>query len=235
VNDEPATTSNSSTSTAETRRDSAGRMSDWARRTPGAAVAVVGAVALLIGTAVGFGIGYKVEQSRTRADVTRLKQNVASLTPTTTTATGAFARRAGRVTAVTSNSLTVTLADGKHLTITTTSAAVDQATKGTRSDLAAGRRLLATPKVREILVLPIGSKVGLPVTAVANGVVTVTSPKGRNTKLKTTNDTVVDVASRGTGSDLAVGANIVAFGQGTPFDAVEIIIVPGGSAFAVGK
>ena len=50
---------------------------EWVRKGPTQAIAVVAAVGIIVGGLVGFGVGFKVEQSRTKDEVKKLQKQAA--------------------------------------------------------------------------------------------------------------------------------------------------------------
>jgi hypothetical protein len=209
----------------------------WVRKGPAQAVVVVALVGLLIGALIGLGVGYKIEQSRTRNDVNRLRQQLKAKGGTTPATTGTFGQRVGKVTAVAPGSITVsTKLQGSREVATSTSTVFEKAVKGTIADVKVGTRLLVVTGGHEVLVLPAASKLGRVVAKVTSASISMDAGNGAPAAaLKRSVVKTVSTVKPATSTDAAVGASVIAGGRKTTantFDAVEVIVLLRGSAFA---
>jgi hypothetical protein len=144
------------------------------KRMSTAALIGSGVVILLVGLVVGLGAGYKIEQSRTKSDVKKLKAAATTPTPDATPATSATTvRLSGKVGSTKGGVVTLTSASGTRTMATKSSTIVVKALPGNLSDITAGQRVLwqATPgqstHAEEIVVLPSDAKLGSSVVSVS--------------------------------------------------------------------
>jgi len=210
----------------------------WVRGAPGQAMILVAAVGIVVGGVGGLGAGFKVEQNRTRADVKRLRAELQGITPGATPAAGAaLGQRIGRVTATNAGTLTIqTKRKGVQTVHTTATTQFEQLAKGSNSDILVGRRLLVTTTGSQVIVLSQSSKLGRMVTGIAGQ--TVSLAKGNNSKAGTVlinKVRLVNTTSPEPQSDFKTGSEVLAGGRGTgqTFTAVEVILLPAGSGFAI--
>jgi hypothetical protein len=220
------------------------RMVRWAQSKPVRAIVWVAGIGLLVGAVVGLAAGFKIEQHRVHRDLARLNAQLAGATTATRpharskvgTGSSTFpVERVGNVAATAPGTITLsTKRHGSVLLHLTASTHVDQAVNGAPRDIAVDRHVLVAKGAHDLIVLPTGSKVGRKVTKVANGVASVTKIKGV-AQLQLSKVQTVDTTSTATPSDIKTGSHVLAWylpgAKGTP-DAVEIIILPAGSAFA---
>ncbi len=208
----------------------------WLRSGP-QAVAVVAAVALVIGALLGLGLGYKIEKSRTQSDVKRLQKEIKKLGGGGQKKKGgAVGQRIGKVTANVNGTLTVTTAKtGSQVVQTTSATKVEHATNGKVQDVTVGRRVLVTPGGAEVLVLPATSPLGRVVQKTSSTSFTIAAGNGAPAGVvKTATVRRVEVASPEALSAIKPGARVLAGGRASTkavFDAVEIIELPTDSAF----
>ena len=146
-------------------------------------------------------------------------------------------QRIGRVTATAADTLTIqTKSRGAQTVHTTSTTQFEQLTKGSNTDIAVGRRLLVTTSGSQVIVLPTSSKLGRVVTSIAGA--TVSLAKGNTAKAGTvliTKVRLVDTTSPAPQTDFKTGSVVLAGGRGTGqnFNALEVILLPTGSSFAI--
>jgi len=208
---------------------------EWVRKGPTQAIAVVAAAGLVLGVLIGFGVGFKVEQSRTRSDVKKLQARLKSIGPKKT-ASGPLGQRVGTVSATSGSTITVTTKKRGAVAVATTAKTVFESTKrGTIADVQSGRRILVTAGGNEIIVLPVASKLGRVVSAVANDFITIA--KGNSApaaKLDTPDVHRVSTVVPAKLADVGKGDNVLAGGTSTgdkTFSATEVILLPLDSGF----
>jgi hypothetical protein len=210
---------------------------EWVRKGPTQAIAVIAAVGLVVGALIGLGVGFKIEQSRTKSDVTKLQKQLKAKAPTKGAFSGALGQRVGKVTASKSGSVTVTTKQRGAQTIVTTAKTVfEKAAAGTIADVHTGLRVLVTVGAKEMIVLPATSKLGRPVTKVASDLIKIAKANGLPAgSLKTADVHLVSVVKSATATDVSAGDSILAGGSATStstFNAAEIIVLPASSGFA---
>jgi hypothetical protein len=210
----------------------------WVRGAPGQAMILVAAVGVVIGGVAGLGGGFKIEQNRTRTDVKRLRAQLQGIAPGAAPSAGAsLGQRIGTVTATGTGTITIkTKRRGDQIVHTTSLTQFEQLVKGTNADIAVGRRLLVTPTGTQVIVLSSSSKLGRMVTSVAGQ--TVSLAKGNAARAGTVlinKVRLVDTTSPAQPSVFKTGAEVLAGGRGTGqnFSAVEVMLLPAGSAFAI--
>jgi hypothetical protein len=215
----------------------------WVRAKPVRAIACVAGVGLVVGVVVGVGAGFKIEQHRVNHDVARIRTRLAGGSPTTTpkakskVASGSGTKLVERIGAVTTTGAdTITLATKRHgsVLVHVTGSTFEQAVKGSTADIIAGRRVFVAKGAHDVLVLTTGRRLGRRVTSVANGVASVTATRGI-ARLQLSKIQTVDTTSTATPSDIKIGSHVLTWvhpGAKGTFDAVEVIVLPAGSAFA---
>jgi len=206
---------------------------NWVRGKPMQAMVLIAAAGIVLGGIVGLGAGWKIEQNRTKDDVSRLKAGSGGAA----VGSGPLGQRVGKVSAVTDGTLTVvTKKAGTQAVKTTTLTSVEQATKGTPADITVGRRVLLTLNGNDVIVLPAGSKLGRLVSNVTTDSFAVAKPSGaRGAQIKTSNVKVVDITAPAKLTDIKSGSLVLAGGRASgksAFNAAEVIVLPDGSAFA---
>jgi hypothetical protein len=209
---------------------------EWVRREPTQAIAIVTAVALVLGALVGFGVGFKVEQSRVKSDVKKLQNRINSTVAPKKTGKGLLGQRVGTVTAVSSGKITVkTKKRGLVVVSTTATTTFEKAARGTIADVVSGKRVLVTAGGNEIVVLPAGSKLGRVVSVVASDFIKIANGNGAPAaKIKTPDVHRVETLATAKSADVAVGDNVLAGGVPTgakAFAATEVIVLPADSGF----
>ena len=212
----------------------------WFRGKPAQAAIIVAVVGLVFGGIIGLGAGYKIEQNRTKSDVSKLKQQLAAKGGSGGTGpspTGAVGQSVGKVTKVGTDALTVaTKRKGSIEFRTTATTQYEQAAAGKTSDIVVGRRILVTITGREVIVLQTGSKLGRLVTNVGSDSFSIAKPNGgAGAKLMLANVKSVSTLSTAKYSDIKSGAEVLAGGHDagkSAFDAIEVILLPAGSSFA---
>jgi hypothetical protein len=210
---------------------------EWVRKGPTQAIAVIAAVGIVIGGLIGLGIGYKIEQSRTKSDVSNLQKQLRAKTTPKTAATGALGQRVGKVTATGSGSLTVTTKQRGAQTIVTNNKTVFESTvRATIADVRSGRRILVTPGGKEIIVLAESSKLGRVVAAVGSASINIAKGNGFPAgEIKTKDVHVVYTLKAGTVADVKTGDPVLVGGRAKDdktFTAIEAIVLPADSGFA---
>ena len=209
---------------------------EWIRKTPTQAIAVVAAVGLVVGVLVGFGVGFKVEQSRTKSDVKKLQARLKSTAAPKTLGKGALGQRVGTVTATSGATITVKTKKRGSVVVATTPTTIFEITaKGTIADVQSGRRVLVTAGGNEIVVLPVGSKFGRVVSAVASDFIKVANGNGAPAaRIKTPGVHRVETLKPAKFADVKSGDNVLAGGRltgGKSFSATEVIVLPSDSGF----
>ena len=206
---------------------------EWVRKGPTQAIAVVAVVGIIVGGLIGLGVGFKIEQSRTKDQVNKLQKQAASLG----VVIGSLGRRVGPVTATSAKTLTVTTKkDGSQTLETTPQTLIGRATAGTIADVHPGRRILVTNGGSEIIVLSATSRLGRPVTNVGSAAITVKNEKnGKSGTIKVAGVHRVATLKPAKLADVSKGDQVMAFGRakdGKTFSTVEVILLPDGSGFA---
>ena len=211
----------------------------WVRGAPSQALVLVAAVGIVLGGVAGLGAGFKIEQSRTRSDVKRLRVQLAQAgsgaTPSPSTALG---QRIGKITATSAGSITVTTKrQGSQELRTTSTTQFEQAVKGSKADIVVGHRVLVTVAGDSVIVLPDTSRLGRAVTNVGSDSFTIA--KTNNAKAGTvpmTSVKVVDTVTTSKPAEFKIGDQVLSGGRTASgknaFDAVEVILLPAGSGFA---
>jgi phage gp45-like len=198
------------------------------------------ALVLVVGLAAGFGIGYKVEQSRTRADVKKTEKNAAAkVAKSKTAAVGTTVRVIGKVDATAAKTVSVTVKDktSRKLALQAGTLFV-KAVPGSAADITKGSRVIVRAKsgsltlAEEIIVLPANARLGSLLTDVASGSMTYKA-KGKDIKIVSTGATIEKVENA-TKTDVANGSTILAQTRQTKggLTATEIIVLPAGTKFA---
>jgi hypothetical protein len=210
----------------------------WVRGAPGQAMILVAAVGIVVGGVGGLGAGFKIEQNRARADVKTLRAELQGNAPGAAPAVGSsLGQRIGRVTATAADTLTIeTKSRGAQIVHTTSTTQFEQLTKGSNTDIAVGRRLLVTTSGEQVIVLSSSSKLGRVVTGIAGA--TVSLAKGNTAKAGTVlinKVRLVNTTSPAPQTDFKTGSEVLAGGRGSGknFSAVEVILLPVGSGFAI--
>jgi hypothetical protein len=201
-----------------------------------------GALVLVVGLVAGFGIGYKVEQSRTRDDVKKARENAAAKAAgKDKPAAATTVRLVGKVGATSDESVTITV-DGKttrRLTVSTGTLFV-KTVPGSAADIKKGSRVVWKPKsgslttAEEIIVLPAQrSRLGVLITDVASGSLTFKGNGGKAVKVTTTGAPVEKVTTAQK-SDVATGTTVMAQTRQSKngvLSATQIIVLPNGTKF----
>lgn len=211
---------------------------EWVRSGPTRAIAVIAAVGLVVGAVIGAGVGFKVEQNRTKDDVKRLQRELAAATPAgQVKGSGPLGQRVGKVTAATAGSITLaTKQRGSQEAKTTTATTFGTAVTGTTADIVAGSRVLVTDNGREIIVLLPASRLGRVVSRVGGDFFTIARPSGATaSRIKMTNLSAISKVKPGTSADVKTGVDLIAGGRAATddvFNTVEVIVLPTDSGFA---
>ena len=153
---------------------------EWVRKGPTQAIAVIAVVGIIVGGLIGIGVGFKLEQSRTKSDVSKLRKELIRLKASKSgVVVGALGQRVGKVTATSATSVTVaTKKRGRQTLETTATTVFENAVSGTIADVHSGRRILVTPGGAEIIVLPSSSKLGRKVTKVTSATIKIAKSNG---------------------------------------------------------
>jgi hypothetical protein len=210
---------------------------EWVRKGPTQAIAVVAVVGIILGGLIGLGVGYKVEQSRTKDQVTKLRKQVANKKAPSGLLSGPLSQRIGKVTAKSGTTITVaTKKHGSQTLATTALTLFEETIKGTIADVHPGRRILVTAGGSDIIVLSARSKLGRVVSKVASDVIKIEkgngSPEG---SIKTTDVHRVEKLKSVKLADVATGDQVLAGGRAKDnktFSTVEVIVLADGSGFA---
>jgi hypothetical protein len=205
---------------------------EWVRKGPTQAIAVVAGAGLVLGALIGFGVGFKVEQSRTKSDVKKLHARLKAATPPENLP---LKKRVGTVTAAAAGTITLkTKKQGSQVITTTPSTVYETTAKGTIADVTSGRRILVTPGGNEIVVLPVSSRLGRVVSAVASDFVQLATTKGaKGAKIKTVDVHRVETLKPAKSTDVGADDNVIVGGRanGKSFTATEVILLPADSGF----
>jgi hypothetical protein len=210
----------------------------WLTGRPALATVLVATV----GTAAGVGIGFKVEQGRTRSDVNRLKARISQLTAVPHTKpvvkrSAVSSTRAGTVTAISSGGFGVSTKKHRTFQVSTTkSTKFEQANRGSKADIVVGRRVFVSISRTDVIVLPRDSLLGRLVTRVSSGSFSIKRANGKGaTSVSFSTVKAIDAVSSAQPSALKKGSALLtsvrAGSKGTS-DAVEVILLPTGSDFA---
>jgi hypothetical protein len=210
---------------------------EWVRKGPTQAIAVIAAVGIVIGGLIGLGVGFKIEQSRTKSDVSKLQKELKAKTTAPGAAAGALGQRLGKVTATGSGSITMTTKQRGTQTIVTTSTTVMETTvRATIADVHSGGRILVTPGGKEIIVLADTSKLGRVVDTVGSDTIKIAKGNGAPAGgVKTADVHVIYTLKTITAADVKSGNPVLVGGRAKDdktFNAVELIVLPADSGFA---
>ena len=210
---------------------------EWVRKGPMQAVAVIAAVGIVVGGLVGLGVGYKIEQSRTKSDVKKLQQQLSKeKSAKSGVVLGALGERIGKVTASSGGSITVLTKTGRSQELSTSASTVfETAARGTIADVNSGRRILVTPKGAEIIVLPADSKLGRVVTKITSASILIAKGNGFPAgSLSTSGVHSVETLKPAKITDVKTGVHVLAGGRaatGKKFNTIEVIVLSNGSGF----
>jgi hypothetical protein len=209
---------------------------EWVRKGPTQAIAVVAAVGLVIGGLIGVGVGYKVEQSRIKSDVKKLQTRLRAATVPATNGKRALGQRVGTVTTTSGANITLTTKKrGAQVLVTNPSTVFETAVRGTIADVRSGRRVLITAGGNEIVVLPVASKLGRVVSAVASDFIKVAAGNGAPaSRIDTPKVHRVETLKPAKFADVGKDDKVLAGGRATNgdnFAATEVIVLPADSGF----
>ena len=217
-----------------------GSTETWVRGAPAQAMILVAAVGIVVGGVVGLGVGFKIEQNRTRSDVKKLRAQLAKKDTggTTPSASASLGQRVGKITKTAGTTITVTTKrQGSQELLTTASTQFEKTAKGTTADIVVGRRVLVTVAGTDVIVLPATSQLGRTVSSVGSGSFAIA--KTNNAKAGSVSMAgikEVDTISTAKLSDFKAGSEVLSGGRTATaknsFNAVELILLPAGSAFA---
>jgi hypothetical protein len=200
-------------------------------------LASIAALVLIVVLVGGVAIGYAIEHNRA--------QNKKTAKTTQTTKPGAQAgkqvRLAGVISSVTPKAIKIKLKGGQVRTVLLPKTTViGKANTGAASDITASTSKAAfvakggaPTTAAEVLVLPKTARFGAPVSA-ADGSSMTLKVGAKQVKVTTTGATVVK-ATPTTRADLKAGAKVVlqaAKNKAGAFVALEVVVLPSGSAFA---
>jgi hypothetical protein len=203
---------------------------------------LIAAVGIVVGGVVGLGVGFKIEQNRTRSDVKKLRTQLqaAQKAPGASgpSASASLGQRVGKVTKVAGTTVTVaTKRQGSQDLLTTATTQIEKAAKGSTTDIVVGRRVLVTVAGADVIVLPTTSQLGRVVSSVGSSSFTIAktnNAKAGSVSMGSVKE--VDTISTAALSDVKVGAEVLAGGRTASaknaFNAAEIILLPAASGFA---
>ena len=202
---------------------------------------LLGAIALVlvVGLGAGFGIGYKVEQSRTKSDLKKARDAAAAKAAKKPAAAATAAvRLIGKVDATTANNVSITVGKTSRKVAIRPATTYVKAVAGSASDVTKGSRVIFKGKqgsltvAEEVIVLPAQAKLGVLLTDVGSGSMTLKNAKGKDAKVTITGATIEKVQNA-TKTDVATGSTIIAETRQTNgvTTATEIIVLPAGSKF----
>jgi len=205
----------------------------WVRGKPVVAMVVVAVVGIVVGGVIGLGVGFKVEQSRTRKDVQRLQQKIKDkgvVNPAAPIHTQVVS-----VTSSSAGTLVVRTAKRGQETIhTAATTAYEKTASAATADIAVGKRVLISKGAKDVIILSPSSKLGRVVASVGSDSFTVANAKGKQAKVKLSDVQKVYTLAPATAADVKAGSVVLAGGRGagaSGFAAVEIIVLPTGTAF----
>jgi hypothetical protein len=209
---------------------------EWVRKGPTQAIVVIAALGIVVGGLVGLGVGYKVEQSRTKSDVEKLQKQLKTKAAATGPVTCALGQRVGKVTASSAGSITVSTKKGGTQTLASTAKTVfGKAVRGTIADVHSGLHVLVTVGGKEMIVLPSGSKLGRAVTSVGSDKVKIAKGNGAPAgSISTADINLVSKVDKATAADVKTDDEILAGGcarAAKTFEPIEVIILPADSGF----
>jgi len=225
-------------------------MESWAHRTPSRAIALIAAVGIVLGGLLGAATGFKIEQGRTRADVKRLKAEIARQqtgaskgrhgTRVAASPTLSPVERVGTLTATSTSLLTVrTQHRGIQRLHVAAATRFEQSLAGSAKNIAVGRRVLLSFNGADMIVLPNTSTLGRTVTRVNNREFTLApipyaKRSARPATILLSTVLSVEQAAPANVSDAKVGNDVIAAGHPTAsgFTATEVILLPHNSPFA---
>ena len=200
-------------------------------------VAGVSAIALVVALIAGVGIGYKIEQSRTKDDLQRAKKAAAAAVGIGGTTSGTSTRLIGVVTAASAGSVTITVKAGGAKTVKLSGRTlVVKASAGSISDVAMNTRLVlqgagSLQVAKALIVLPKTARLGLLVSTVAADKASVTAGV-KHAKITIKGATVYKVANA-TLTDVTKGTTVMIQAANASVGplATEIIVLPSGTSF----
>ena len=205
----------------------------WVRGKPVPAMVVVALIGAVVGGVIGLGIGFKVEQSRTRDDVKRLREQIKS--SGAANPKGPIGQRVGEVTGSSAGSLSLnTKLQGPQQVTTTATTPYEKTAAAKTADIAVGRRVLISTGGREVILLPASSKLGRVVASVGSDTFTITNKNGRHVKVKLENVQKVYALTAAKAADAKVGVHVLVGGRSAgknAFAAIEVIVLPANSSF----
>ena len=206
----------------------------WVRGKPVLAMVVVALIGAVVGGVIGLGIGFKVEQSRTRDDVKRLREQIKS--SGAANPKGPIGQRVGEVTGSSAGSLSLnTKLQGPQQVTTTATTPYEKTAAAKTADIAVGRRVLVATGGREVIVLPAASKLGRVVASVGSDTFAITNKNGKQVKVKLKNVQKVYTLTAAKAADAKVGADVLVGGRSAgknAFAAIEVIVLPAHSSFS---
>jgi hypothetical protein len=208
------------------------------RRQPAWAIFGGMALILVVGLVAGMAIGWKIEQRRVKSDVARIKanhSNSADKTGGSGNAANKSVRVLGTVTAVSGNSLTVSVASGAARKLNLTSdSRVEEAVADSSTPLASGMRVVWTnqrpskTKAAEIIVVPSAAKLGVTLTAASSTTMTYRTAKGDT--VVTTTGATKENATTATPAAIKVGQTVLMRVQGLA-RVTDLIVLPAATTF----
>ena len=209
---------------------------EWVRKGPTQAIAVVAAVGLVIGGLIGLGVGYKVEQSRIKSDVKKLQARLRADRARRPPARVRSGSGSGRCSTTSGTNITLTTKKrGAQVLVTNPTTVFETAVRGTIADVRSGRRVLVTAGGNEIVVLPVGSKLGRVVSAVASDFIKLDDGNGAPaSRIDTPEVHRVETLKPAKFADVTKDDNVLAGGRATNGDnfvATEVIVLPADSGF----
>jgi hypothetical protein len=206
----------------------------WVRGKPVLAMVVVALIGAVVGGVIGLGIGFKVEQSRTRDDVKRLREQIKS--SGAANPNGPIGQRVGEVTGSSAGSLSLnTKLQGPQQVTTTATTPYEKTAAAKTADIAVGRRVLVATGGREVIVLPAASKLGRVVASVGSDTFAISNKNGKQVKVKLENVQKVYTLTKALAADAKVGADVLVGGRSSgknAFAAIEVIVLPANSSFS---
>jgi len=197
--------------------------------------AIIGGVVVL-GLAAGAGTVFWLDYHQARSNAEQKKVDTAKQKA------AAGVEVTGVVTAVDGTSVTLRVKGKPRRLITTRSTAVVKAAGGSGADVKLKTRGLLRLKAgspgvaQEVLVLPLTTKIGLPIVKVGFGFVWLRTKDGRLAPKVDMSRAAVEVGTPAPRTDIAAGDKVVAHAQTTltkpvRFIATDIVLLPSSSAF----
>lgn len=220
----------------------------WRQKSNGF-LASIAAVALIVVLLGGMAIGYEIEKGRVKpATTTAAQRRTATLRAAAAKKAKAAKAKKGKVVGFrvvgtvsksATGSITVTPKKGAARKMSVAkSTVIEKSSSGAASDIATNHKVVfsgagSLTKAKDVIILPKSSRMGVLISS-ADGT-SMSLKNGKKTTKVTTTGATVDTTSPGKIGDVPKGTKVMVSGVRTAagvMTAVEIIVLPSGSAFA---